>query len=74
MLETAVNSFVLRFVQESATADGDADADWHGVIRHVQSNTELRFVQMEEALSFIATYVPLPPAPPPATQVAGEGG
>ncbi|MEZ4519789.1 MAG: hypothetical protein R3C44_24160, partial [Chloroflexota bacterium] len=65
VLETAVNSFVLRFVQESATSDGEPEADWHGIIRHVQSNTELRFVQIDEALAFIATYVPLQQAPLP---------
>lgn len=82
MLETAVNSFVLRFVQESnsgadlagtsGSAAAGADAEWHGFIRHVQSNTELRFVQMDEALAFIASFVPLQPGGP-VTGAAGEG-
>lgn len=73
MLETAINSFVLRFVQESNpdVVSGGGDVEWHGVIRHVQSDTELRFVQMDEALAFIAIYVPLPPASL-ATRSAGE--
>lgn len=38
--------------------EDEDSAAWHGVIRHVQSDAELRFTAMEEALSFIAEYVP----------------
>jgi hypothetical protein len=79
VVETAVNSFVLRFVQEAAAPGGGTDApsvetaaEWHGVIRHVQSNAELRFVQMDEALAFIATFVPMPPAPAPNSRPAAD--
>lgn len=57
-------SFVLRFVceepsGEEAQADGRPapGVNWHGVIRHVQSNTERRFARWEDAVAFIAQYV-----------------
>lgn len=61
VFETAVNSFVLRFVLESPAPESEVDVQWHGIIRHVQTNTELRFVRIEEALAFMATYVPVLP-------------
>lgn len=61
VLETAVNSFVLRFVHELPGTEAEqALPVWHGVIRHVQTDAELRFTAIDEALTFIATYVPLP--------------
>ena len=63
MPETQVSSFILRFVQERP------DAGWHGMIRHVQSSEEIRFSNIQEALSFLAGFVDLdnpdwsPPAP-----------
>ncbi len=68
MLETAVDSFVLRFVHELPGSETEkALPVWHGIIRHVQTEAELRFTGMDEALAFIATFVPLPGAeePPP---------
>ena len=79
MLETDVDSFILRFVQvrdaeqrnaaqrnatqrnaqEKSQSTGLAAAPWHGIIRHVQSNEELRFTQIEDALRFVANYVEL---------------
>jgi hypothetical protein len=56
-----IASFVLRFVQ-SRMNDDSADppqADWHGVIKHVQSNTERHFARFSDAVSFIASYVSL---------------
>lgn len=51
MSETAICSFVLRFVQpDGATTP---PSEWHGWVRHVQSNTELRFNELETALDFI---------------------
>lgn len=32
---------------------------WHGVIRHVQSREEVRFTDVNEALTFIDRYVAL---------------
>jgi len=56
-----IASFVLRFVQ-SRMIDGSADppqADWHGVIKHVQSNTKRHFARFSDAIAFIANYVSL---------------
>lgn len=57
--ETAVNSFILRFVQEGAGSGEGETAVWHGTIRHVQSNSEIRFTQLAEALAFLGRYVSL---------------
>jgi hypothetical protein len=54
MAETVINSFMIRFIQES-----DADASWRGMVRHVQSDEEVRFTRIEEALRFIGRYVDL---------------
>ena len=59
MLETGVDSFIVRFVQEKGQSDGPAAAPWHGVIRHVQSKEEMRFTHIEDALRFVANYVEL---------------
>lgn len=79
MVETDVDSFIVRFVQvrdaelhnaeqrnaevrnaqEKSQSPGPAAAPWHGVIRHVQSNKEIRFTQIEDALRFVANYVEL---------------
>jgi hypothetical protein len=64
MLETDVDSFILRFVQERSAQEsnqnsGSPAAPWHGVIRHVQSKEEIRFTQIEDALRFVANYVEL---------------
>ena len=64
MLETDVDSFIMRFVQERPTQEknltnGPPAASWHGVIRHVQSKEEIRFTQIEDALRFVANYVAL---------------
>ncbi|UCC64637.1 MAG: hypothetical protein JSV36_06215 [Anaerolineae bacterium] len=59
--QTNVASFVLRFVQETTT-ESTADrswADWHGVIKHVQTNEERHFTCFADAVAFIATYVSL---------------
>ncbi|MCA9971620.1 MAG: hypothetical protein KC425_15455 [Anaerolineales bacterium] len=52
MSETAVTSFLIRFTQEPQET-----ADWRGLIRHVQTNEELYFTRMADALAFMATYV-----------------
>ncbi len=57
MLETDVDSFIVRFVQEKNRSDSPTAATWHGIIRHVQSKEEIRFTRIEEALRFVATYV-----------------
>ena len=40
MSETVINSFMMRFIQET-----DAYASWRGVVRHVQSDEEARFTK-----------------------------
>ena len=59
MLETDVDSFIMRFVQEKSHSDGPAASSWYGVIRHVQSKEEIRFTHIEDALRFVANYVEL---------------
>ena len=57
MLETNVDSFILRFVQEQTPISDRDAAAWHGVIRHVQSSEEIRFTRIEDALRFLANYI-----------------
>ncbi len=64
MLETNVDSFILRFVQEQAPVSDPDAATWHGIIRHVQSSEEVRFTRIEDALRFVANYVELSGQPP----------
>ncbi len=52
MADTAVHSFVIRFVQEDPTL-----ADWRGFIQHVQTHEELRFTRMQEAIQFMNRFV-----------------
>jgi hypothetical protein len=58
MPDTKIVSFVLRFTQEQSAADACPRA-WHGMLRHVQTNEQIHFTQLEEALAFIARYVDL---------------
>lgn len=55
MSETAVTSFIIRFIQEQ----DENDATWRGLIRHVQTSNEIRFTNMTDALKFMANYVDL---------------
>ena len=57
MFETAVDSFILRFVREQSPDTPAGTAAWYGVIRHVQSNEQIRFTRIDEALSFMDAYV-----------------
>jgi hypothetical protein len=57
---TNVVSFVLRFVQEATdTPLAPATQDWHGLIRHVQTDREERFTCLIDAIAFISRYVHL---------------
>ena len=59
--QTNVVSFIVRFVQSTmidATTD-PPQTDWHGVVKHVQSNTEQHFTHFSDAVAFIANYVSL---------------
>jgi len=57
MTETSLVSFVLRFTSEHSSKTEPVAGLWRGAIRHVQSDEQLRFTQMEDALAFIARYV-----------------
>lgn len=57
MSEGTIASFVLRFTQEYTPGTESSCGVWRGIIRHVQSNEETRFTQMESALTFISRYV-----------------
>jgi len=58
--ETNLDSFVLRFMQETRPSEKTRRAPaWHGIIRHVQSNTERHFTRWADALAFISEFVDL---------------
>ena len=52
MSETAVTSFVVRFMQEDPAVD-----TWRGFIRHVQTSQEIHFATIEDALNFMSQFV-----------------
>ncbi len=58
MPDTLIASFVLRFMLDQE--GGAAPNSWRGVIRHVQTNDELHFSGLKEALSFIQRFVEIP--------------
>ena len=57
MPEATIASFILRFTQEHTPGVEPTCSAWRGVVRHVQTNDEVRFTQMESALAFITRYV-----------------
>ena len=58
--QTNVVSFVLRFVQETTDPPAaPAKEDWYGLIRHVQTDKEERFVCLMDAIAFISRYIDL---------------
>lgn len=59
MPEATIASFILRFTQEATSETEPSGPVWRGVIRHVQTNEEIRFAQMADALAFIARYIDL---------------
>jgi len=71
MPETTVNSFVVRFVQETPAQSGAGLKPWHGIIRHVQSSRETRFTHIEDALAFMHGYVDITGEKP---RIDGGGG
>jgi len=58
MQDTKMVSFVLRFTQESQS-DTMSSPAWRGMLRHVQTNEQIHFTELEEALAFITQYVDL---------------
>lgn len=59
-VDPMLTSFVVRFAHTEA-----AEGEWHGLIRHIQSNTERAFTRWEDAVAFMAQYVNLHPQRPP---------
>jgi hypothetical protein len=59
MSETAVTSFVIRFTQEQEATDASPPTPWRGRIRCVQTNEEIHFTSINDALTFINNYVEL---------------
>lgn len=55
-VDTNLDSFVLRFVVPS-DPPASSVSNWHGVIRHVQSNRERAFVRWADAVEFIREFV-----------------
>jgi hypothetical protein len=58
--QTNVVSFVIRFVQETTDIPAaPAKEDWHGLIRHVQTDREERFTRLTDAIAFISRFIDL---------------
>lgn len=55
MAETAVTSFIIRFTQEPAPSS----TPWRGLIRHIQTDQEVHFARIEDALQFMAQFIEL---------------
>lgn len=62
-----VISFIVRFhLIEKADPSGEADLTlsvetlplWHGMVRHIQSGEEYKFVHIDDAVAFINRYLP----------------
>ncbi len=72
MPDTLIASFVLRFVLDQE--ESAAPNSWRGVIRHVQTNDELHFSGMQEALTFIRRFIDIPSSDhlPPSLPENGE--
>ena len=70
MPETVIASFVVRFMLDQEMES--SKVNWRGVIRHIQTNEQLNFAGMEEALEFIQRYVKIQPGlPPPLIECEG---
>ena len=57
MSGSMIASFIVRFTRETDERDRRDGVAWRGVIRHVQSKEQVRFVRIEDALAFMARYV-----------------
>ena len=51
-----ISSFVVRIIQDPA---GETTTPYRGSILHVQSNQELTFTDISEAVEFINEFVPI---------------
>jgi hypothetical protein len=53
----SITSFIIRFVEDTPPPPASG-VRYRGLIRHIQSDQELSFVHWQDALSFMANYVP----------------
>ncbi len=65
MPDTLIASFVLRFMLDQEA--GAAPNNWRGVIRHVQTNDELHFSGLKDALTFIQRFIEIPDSDLPSS-------
>ena len=56
---TEVDSFVVRFAKKPDSQECSQSISWYGLIRHIQSDRQLRFTNIKDALSFMAGFVQL---------------
>ncbi|MGC9356733.1 MAG: hypothetical protein ACP5GX_02650 [Anaerolineae bacterium] len=59
MPDTTIVSFILRFTQEAPPGGASPSPTWRGMLRHVQTNEQINFVCLDEALEFIGRFVDL---------------
>ena len=52
-----ISSFVIRIIEEPA--QNESSATYRGIIRHVQSEEELSFINWSDVESFIQQFVPI---------------
>jgi carbonic anhydrase len=57
--KSQIISFILRFTQEAPTDSPSTTHPWRAMIRHVQSDEQLNFTCMDEALAFMRRYLNL---------------
>ena len=69
MSETVVCSFLLRFIQNQEEDDANP---WFGAVRHVQTSTERRFTDMNDAVDFINGFLLLQSEEPDQPEVDEE--
>lgn len=56
--ERVTVSFVVRLTKEPREVESSEVPDtWRGLVQHIQSGNELRFVQLKDLFEFIESYV-----------------
>jgi len=54
-----ISSFVIRFVISNPGDASSEQPNYHGIIRHIQSDEGLSFRSWKEVETFIRRYVPI---------------
>ena len=57
-----VTSFILRFTQP-ATPEQPGRLVWYGLLRNVETNEQIHFTCIEQALNFLGQYVDIDQKP-----------